>query len=299
MTALLPRQTQWVAYLGGWDLDKAREAGRAARRDGATGIVCHLQPGTTLPGAAIFTAMQELWRKQGHSVYLSLYLTHLGEHDQQKTLDMLARGTAWDGLIVDVEAEWQGFATRSPKEAKRNLAEYVALVRPQVPLLAYSSYALPHQRPNFHYEWFDRLFDLAMPQVYLGIRANSDSFGGSAKAFTNAMTASFKAAGLTKPIVPMGDPLGGAAKPIETKVQGELSIQRYGAVSWWRQPFVDKSRAVFRTLPAAQPEPVDPCDDAKDQAAALQGELDRVNALLDDREERLSQINALSTLEAA
>ena len=308
MTALVPVQTQWVAYIGGWDVEKARAAGRAAKRDGAGGIICHLQPGTTLPGVAMFTAMQEVWRQQGHKVYLSLYLDRLGERDQDKTLAMLARSSSWDGLIVDVEAEWQGFARRQPRDAKRNLHEYVAAVRPRVPLLAYSSYALPASRSSFHFPWFDELFDLYLPQVYLGIRSNSETFDGSAKAFLDAMRASVKRAGLVKPLIPVGDPLGGGAKPAETKIEGDLSIERYGAVSWWRQPFVQKSRDAFRTLPRAIPLPIpepspDPCADWKQQVAdyveqadALQDELDRVNEQLAEREDRLSEIVSLATI---
>ena len=270
-----PVQSQWIAYFKNWTKEKAVAAGDDMRADGARGIICHVQPRSDLPPKDVLRAMLDDWTTRVGKKYLSVFITdHFSAAERARILEWWDRGGAsrWDGLILDPEAEWQSFARDHPEQAEADLRAFVAAWRAVAPgkLLACCSYALPDSRSSFHFEWFNELCDLHMPQVYLGIQSNRKSFDGSARKFLDAVRRSFARAavrqkwGTMKPIVPVGDPYGGGADAAEAQVEGELAIERYGHVSWWvyrrrqgedEDGFPARIREVFRKLTPPPPAP--------------------------------------------
>lgn len=229
-----PIQHQWIAYFGGWGIARFRRVCGWMAAENATGIVLHLQPGTSLPIPSVLAQWMDIATDNGLRVYFSIGPDIvLDSHDRSFIANQLDRAqNRWAGAIMDPEQIWQDWATHNRPEAYARIDATAAMLRERVPLIAYAPFASPGARKGFRYEKFNEKFDLCIPQCY------DFTIDQMARSFHVATRAPYWYGDL-KPIVPMkaawglGPGVSGYARDFATQ-----AVHDYGGCGWWRADYV-------------------------------------------------------------
>ncbi len=274
-----PTQTQWITYFDSMRVGGATRLGQNVLADNGRGIVAHIQPGSSLPPGSDMRAMIDVWHNQGLKVYMSfkdeLHMSAAELSERQTNWNKA--DTRWDGLIVNAESVWENYATTNPAPAEADLRAFVTSFRTLLGgrILGYAPYSNPRARPGYHYEWWNELFDVCLPQIYFATTPYStalDKINWSRNQFSKAAEPGEQNwPNPVGPIIPLqacwGSNALSTSEPSNLQF-GTISLERYDHVSWWRYgaypgttgqewpPWIETE--VFRALPATLSPPPPP-----------------------------------------
>lgn len=182
------------------------------------------------------------FRAAGLQVYAWVYLYAANPDERDVAVSFMSTGL-FDGLIVDVEGEFERSGDTSTSTKPERLANYLTGVRRVSKVLAYAPFWKPSVHTGLLYNEWNRSVDVAMPQAYWRLAQMSPG------SMLDAMRADWARLSIPpKVLVPIGDP-NSSAPAAEITTFGKTAIARYGRVSWWRWPFSSTGIAAMAALP--------------------------------------------------
>lgn len=261
-----PTQTQWVSH---WPKDLAahKAQAKASADDGAGGIIIFtswhndaVRGGYNIPPhAADRKAIFDAYRAAGLQVYAATYNLDLGNGEVQ-ALSTILQSYEFDGVIIDVETEWEHVPLDGATKRQR-INDFCGAANQLVGLVGYAPSWAPDDHGGIRYSDFNAVTDLVMPQIYWEGFHISDTGQGAYNAF-RAHWAAGSAAWDHQPklVVPIDDPHYGSAsraKEIEDEVRefNTLIVQQFGHISHWYIPFEPAIRRAIKTTGTTTPVP--------------------------------------------
>lgn len=170
------------------------------------------------------------FRAAGLQVYAWVYLYAANPDEADRAVSVMKTGL-FDGLIVDVEGEFERSENVRTNTRSSRLAAYLTKVRAVSKVLAYAPFWKPSVHTGLLYDQWNRTVDVAMPQAYWQLASMTP------KAMLDATASDWRSLSVQpKRLIPAGDP-NSTATAAEISAFGRLALSRYGAVSWWRFPF--------------------------------------------------------------
>lgn len=229
-----------------WELDKccrgdARSIIDRCRKYGIRGLLIKYHEGKGVTGAgsgdfrARFLRVVQPLKDAGIIIgswgfnYFSD--THL---EAKLALESLENGADW--YVANAEAP-----VESATDNRVLTTRFLETIRQQKPsaVIGYSTYAYPNYHKRFPYHEFDLGCDVALPQTYWA------TIGTSPTACLNSCITSHVKAGLTKPIMPVGQAYDhdrgaiDAMQMVQFKSWFDVWSEKIPGISWWSWQHMD------------------------------------------------------------
>jgi hypothetical protein len=236
------QQSMWWPYWR-WaasDPDKVTTIARSMKRMGQDEVVLMgMEWGSqyALPSDEALVRSLDIFWENRIRPRLALWV---GQLDQAE-LDMAIRAWKagqgrWANVILDAEHQWKRFHSEQPARSTANLKHFFSEMRDVRGMrrIGYAPYGVPTFHKSYDYNLWNNHADFVMPQIYFTGDDDAVKILNRAERSWDAVSESFDRP--LVPMIPIGNCYSENADAAQRKAYGELAIQRYGRVSWWRYP---------------------------------------------------------------